>query len=130
MNIKVNRVSLITALEKELAKRAEAIAKQDKFDDEYEKASKKRNDDIVKAIQSGKAKVKYDDLRYWGNGNEVNATLVLPAGIPKLPDRQYATPCYPRNQYDELKAAISLLKLSDETNVSASTYKHVAQYLA
>lgn len=129
MNVKVSRTALIAKLNSAIAIREAEKEAQKKRDAEYEKARKKREDDILKAVKSGKAKVTDVHFGLYNSMNRATVTFELPEELSKPIEREWVS-AHPSNQLDELRSAVALLELSDETTVSASAYKNVAQYIA
>lgn len=128
MNVKVNRVALIEKLEKAAAVRSAELAEQEKHDAEYDKAKQKHQEDVAKAVKSGKAKITNVSVN-WRNNSIATVEVELPPNLAKEVERKYVVK-HNRHELDEILSAVALLKLSDETCVSASSYKNVAQYLA
>jgi len=129
MNVKVSRTALIAKLNSAIAIREAEKEAQKKRDELYEKARKKREDDIIKAIKSGKAKVTDVAFGLYNSRDRATVIFELPAELCKPVEREWVS-AHPSHQLDELCSAVALLELSDETTVSASAYKNIAQYIA
>ena len=127
MNIKVSRTGLIAALKKALKTRETAVAQQEKAQEEHQKALKDYEDKVLAYVISGKAANPRVRVHHDG---EATVIVSLPAALKKKPQMKDMDRFYPSAEIMEIKSAIALLELSDEDKVSASTYKHVSQYLA
>jgi len=131
---------LISHLEKALAEREERFKNQDKAQDKYEKEVEKYNLAVLKLLKAGKGSVEeasrntyYERTRGKGSKSMIafSATVLLPIGSlpdePESPDR-YCEHTF-RHEKQEIQQAIRVLKLTEDTFVSASTYASVAKYL-
>lgn len=138
LSVKVKVSSLIKALETALAEREKRYATQEKEQEKYEKAMETYNLAVLKLIKSGKAEITEATKNHWVERHEkkkgksaFSVSVLLPtASLPVEPERvnDYAEHCYKREK-DEISQAIRVLKMSEQTEVSASTYKSVAEYL-
>lgn len=139
VKVKVKVSVLISHLEKALAEREERYKNQDKAQDKYEKEVEKYNLAVLKLLKAGKGSVEEASRNTYyertkGKGKTMiafNATVLLPIGSlpdePECPDR-YNEHSF-RHEKQEIQQAIRVLKLTDDTYVSASTYASVAKYL-
>jgi len=137
VKVKVKVSTLITHLEKALAEREARFKNQEKERAKYEKELEKYNLAVTKLIKSGKGIVdEVNKMTYYGQRKrkgmaQFGATIFVKIG--SLPDEPEAPTTYADYQYnrerDEIQQAIRVLKLTDDTLVSASTYASVAKYL-
>ena len=138
ISIKVKVSSLITALETALADREKRYATQEKEQEKYEKAMETYNLAVLKLIKSGKAEITEATKNTWADRHEkkkgksaFSVSILLPtASLPVEPTsvHDYHEHEYKRDS-ENISQAIRVLKMSEQTEVSASTYKGVAEYL-
>lgn len=138
ISIKVKVSSLITALEKSLAERKKRYETQEQEEAKFEKATEAYNLSVLKLIKAGKGNIEEASRNHWHDRNSKNkgkvafsVIVMLPAGaLPNEPERpeSYSEREYKRDS-EAISQAIRVLKMSEQTEVSASTYKGVAEYL-
>ena len=138
LSVKVKVSSLIKALETALAEREKRYATQEKEQEKYEKAMETYNLAVLKLIKSGKAEITEASKNHWADRHEkkkgksaFSVSVLLPtASLPVMPEavNDYSEHCYKREK-DEISQEIRVLKMTEQTEVSASTYKSVAEYL-
>ena len=138
ISIKVKVSSLITALEKSLAERKKRYETQEQEEAKFEKATEAYNLSVLKLIKAGKGSIEEASRNTWHDRNNKNkgkvafsVIVMLPAGaLPNEPERpeSYSEREYKRDS-EAISQAIRVLKMSEQTEVSASTYKGVAEYL-
>jgi len=130
INVKVSVSKIITALEKSLAAREKSIIDHNKAGKEYEKAQKEFKDYLTELFRSGKGKViavgnayRYSEVEKW------EFTVEFPSSVkpPKSPESFLEWQV--KQEIDEIKNAIAILKMTDEEIVSTNTYSGVAQYI-
>jgi len=138
ISIKVKVSSLISALEKSLAERKKRYETQEQEEAKFEKATEAYNLSVLKLIKAGKGNIEEASRNHWHDRNNKNkgkvafsVVVMLPAGaLPNEPERpeSYSEREYKRDS-EAISQAIRVLKMSEQTEVSASTYKGVAEYL-
>lgn len=134
VKVKVKVSTLISHLEKALAERVARHKNQPKEHEKYEKALEDYKSSVLKLIKSGKGVVTdiSQDTYFRQKGkSSFEVTFVLPTSLlPTEPEQPDETPEYRhKEECDEIRQAIRVLKLTDEQYVSASTYASVAKYL-
>jgi len=138
LSVKVKVSSLISALEKALADREKRFVEREKEQEKFEKAQEAYNLAVLKLIKSGKAEITEASKNHWADRHDkkkgktaFNVSVLLPKS--SLPVEPESPDGYPEHQYkrekDEITQAIRVLKMTEQTEVSASTYKSVAEYL-
>lgn len=130
LSVKVSTAKLIKALESALAKREKEAADYKKARAEYEKEHKEFVKSLASLIGTNKVTLKDTSFREKGwktDLPEVEFTFTLNSSVkvPKEPDRFYGND----RECDEIRNAISILKMTDDEYVGTNTYKGVAQYL-
>jgi hypothetical protein len=130
MNVKVSTAKLIKALEVALAKREKEVADYKKAREAYEKEHEAFEKSLVKLVGTSKLTFKSSRVQdSWRDEmREVTLTFNLSPSV-KLPESPEHIGHYHANQIEEIKNAISILKMTDDEFVGTSTYKGVAQYL-
>ena len=131
LSVKVSTAKLIKALEAALAKREKELSDYEKAHDKYEKERK----EFIKNLPSliGTKSVTLKDTNFNERGwrselPEVAFTFTLNPSI-KVPKAPEGVSYHVRNECDEIRNAIAILKMPDDEVVSTNTYKGVAQYL-
>ena len=140
ITVKVQRVTLIKALEEALQKKRNVTAEYDKAVKAYRVEREKADKEIFAKLKAGK--IKSDDLSVqvrdrWRdyNSNEpekktVNITFTCLASQVSYPEEPRCADSYAtKNAIEEIENAIRILKLSNDELISTSSYKSVAQYL-
>jgi hypothetical protein len=130
MNVKVSTSKLITALEGALAKRQKEVADYKKAREAYEKEHLAFEKSLVKLV--GTNKLTFMSSRIQDSWRDEPKELTLTFNISsslKLPQAPDHVGHMHNNQIEEIKNAISILKMTDDEYVGTSTYKGVAQYL-
>lgn len=130
MNVKVSTTKLITALEGALSKREKEVADYKKAREAYEKEHTAFEKSLLKLVGTNKLTLKSSKVHdNWRDElKEVTLTFNLSASV-KLPEAPESIGHYHAHQIEEIKNAISILKMTDDEFVGTSTYKGVAQYL-
>lgn len=132
MNVKISTAKLISALDKALQQRVDQQAKYEAERAKYEKEHEAFVKSLVELVGTKKLSLKNTIVReVWRRDGdyEVEFTFDMPKmslpQAPEMPDSYFQM----KHAQDELRNAISILKMTDDEYVSASTYKGVAQYL-
>lgn len=137
VKVKVKVSVLIAHLEKALAEREARFKNQAKEQEKYEKAVEAYNLAVLKLIKAGKGKLSdachnsYYDRANKKNEVQFSVTVLFPKSLlPKEPERPdtYHEHTF-RCESEEIKQAIRVLNLTEDSLVSASTYNSVAKYL-
>lgn len=133
LSVKVSTAKLIKALEAALTKREKEANDYKKARADYEKEHKEFVKNLTSLIGTNKVTLKDTSFREKGwktDLPEVEFTFTINGSVkvPKEPERN-ASHYANERECDEIRNAISLLKMTDDEYVGTSTYKGVAQYL-
>ena len=138
LSVKVKVSSLIKALEQAKVEREKRFHTQELEEAKFEKATEAYNLSVLKLIKAGKGNIEEASRNHWHDRNNKNkgkvafsVVVMLPAGaLPNEPERpeSYSEREYKRDM-ENISQAIRVLKMSEQTEVNASTYKSVAEYL-
>jgi len=128
--VKVSRVKLLEKLKQTLLKATNDALAYKIACENIDKLEEKQNANVIKHLSKADVSIRNTTSRYERERNivEFSITAVFPSSMfPKVeyPDRGDS---YFVNT-DELANIIKLLELSDEENVSTSTYGNVARFL-
>lgn len=128
--VKVSRVKLLEKLKQTHLKATNDALAYKIACENIDKLEEKQNANVIKHLSKADVSVRNSTSRYERERNivEFTITAAFPSSMfPKVeyPDR---TDTYFVNT-DELANIIKLLELSDEENVSTSTYGNVARFL-
>ena len=134
ITVKLPTHKVITALETKLAKVKEDYANQEANETEYNKAyaiwQKTITDYATKNIK--------DAVNFRANYRSWNSTLnidydinVTEDKLPKSPDREFETISHHsyKDIVEDITNALSILRMTEEPVVNASTMKQIAKYL-
>lgn len=129
INVKIPTIKVIESLSASLAKREEEIKNYPKLLAEYQTAHAAWQKDMVKLIDISKPTE--IDIRTWRNNSSIMLTFKVDES--KLTEAPTA-PDSPDNwkfkeETEELRNAIRILKMTEEEHVSTSTYNSVAKFL-
>ena len=132
INVKVSVSKIIAALETSMNSRVKQLADHDKATKEYKKADKEFMDSVADLFRAGKGKVvnvSTGSYRYNDTPNKYEITVEFPTSVkpPVAPDSIYDWQI--KQEIEEIKNALSILKMTDEEIVSTNTYSGVAQYI-
>ena len=137
INVKVPTAKVIKGLQSALDNRKKQLADSDKGQKDYDKAREDFIKSVTESVLSGKAKVLETEVtsRYYTNNEpRVLVTCSMPKGLkePQSDDFGLITGWAKQNiesEISELENAIRILKMTEATEVSTSTYSGVAKYL-
>ena len=136
INVKVPTVKVIKGLQSALDNRKKQLADSDKGQKDYDKAREDFIKSVTESVLSGKVKVLETEVSRYYNKNEprVILTCSVPKGLkePQSDDFGIITGWAKQNvesEISELENAIRILKMTEATEVSTSTYSGVAKYL-
>lgn len=134
ITVKVATPKVIKALEARLAELEKNYASQEANETKYQKAQEKWRKEIGKwAIANfAKAENLRTNYRQWNKTLNVDFDItVSEAEFPAEPERDFET--IHQHTYREMKEditnALTILKMTDEETVNASTMKQIAKYL-
>jgi hypothetical protein len=134
ISVKVATPKVIKALETKLATIKKEYAEQGANEAKYEKAQKAYQKELSEYAVANikKAENFRTNYRSWNNTLNIDFDLtVAEKDLPKSPERDYTT--MHQHTYNELVEditnALSILKMTDEETVNASTMKQIARYL-
>jgi hypothetical protein len=134
ITVKVATTKVIKALEARLATLEKDYSSQEANEAKYQKAREKWNKEIGEwAIKNfTKASNLRTNYRQWNNTLNVDFDIITKeGGFPKEPEKDYEQ--IHQHTYREMKEditnALTILKMTDEETVNASTMKQIAKYL-
>jgi hypothetical protein len=134
ITVKVATPKVIKALETRLAELEKNYASQEANEAKYEKSRKAWQKEIQDYAIANikKAENLRTNYRSWNNQLNIDFDLtVSEKDLPKEPQRDYET--IHQHTYREMKEditnALTILKMTDEETVNASTMKQIAKYL-
>jgi len=134
ITVKVATSKVIKALEARLATLEKDYASQEANETKYQKAREKWQKEIGKwAIDNfSKAENIRTNYRQWNNTLNVDFDIITKDSVfPKEPEKDYEQ--IHQHSYREMKEditnALTILKMTDEETVNASTMKQIAKYL-
>ena len=134
ITVKVATPKVIKALETRLATLEKDYASQAVNEAKYEKAKEAWRKEIGKwAIANfSKAENLRTNYRQWNNTLNVDFDIITKEGnFPAEPEKDFEV--IHQHQYREMKEditnALTILKMTDEETVNASTMKQIARYL-
>ena len=134
ITVKVATPKVIKALETKLATIKKEYAEQGANEAKYEKLREKYKKEVVDyAIANIKKAENFrTSYRSWNNSLNIDFDLtVSEKDMPKEPQRDFTT--MHQHTYNEIVEditnALTILKMTDEETVNASTMKQIAKYL-
>ena len=134
IQVKIPTAKVIKALETKLAKVKADYAKQDENEAKYQKSREKWQKEIGKwAIDHfSKAENLRTNYRQWNNTLNVDFDIITKeTDFPTEPEKDFEI--IHQHTYREMKEditnALTILKMTDEETVNASTMKQIAKYL-
>jgi hypothetical protein len=134
ITVKVATPKVIKALETRLETLEKDYASQEANEAKYEKARKAYQKELIDYAVANikKAENFRTSYRSWNNSLNIDFDLtVSEKDLPKEPTRDYET--IGQHTYREMKEditnALTILKMTDEETVNASTMKQIARYL-
>ena len=134
ITVKVATPKVIKALETKLATIKKDYAEQGANEAKYQKAREKWNKEIGDwAIKNfSKAQNLRTSYRSWNNTLNVDFDIITKeSAFPVEPEKDYEvihTHVY-REMKEDITNALTILKMTDEETVNASTMKQIAKYL-
>jgi hypothetical protein len=131
ISVKIPTSKLISALE---ARLAEYVSIRDNFDalkEKHDKSMSKWREEVVKLVSPKAVKEVGVSTSYRNPGHhEVVVSYLIPEGdVSKQPEAPKAFSYVERDAITEIENAIRILRMTDQEEVSTSTYNAVAQYL-
>ena len=133
ITVKVATPKVIAALEAKLAKIKSDYTNQEQFESEFQTELKAWNKSVLDY-----AITKFDsamnirtNYRQWNNSLNIDFDVKTDTTFPPQPERKFEQ----INQYaykemvEEIENALSILRMTDEETVNASTMKSIAKYL-
>ena len=134
INVKIATPKIIKALETALAKLEKDYSSQEAQEAKYQKAVEAWKKEIGKwAIANfSKAENLRTNYRSWNNTLNVDFDIITKEGsFPTEPEKDFEV--IHQHTYREMKEditnALTILKMTDEETVNASTMKQIAKYL-
>ena len=134
INVKIATVKVIKALETRLAELEKNYAEQGKNEAKHTKAYEAWKKEVGKwAIANfSKAENLRTNYRNWNNTLNVDFDIITKEGsFPAEPEKDFEvihTHSY-REMKEDISNALTILKMTDEETVNASTMKQIAKYL-
>lgn len=128
MNIKVNRLKLITALKVALQERVDLQIANDNIMQLNKSAQETYEKKVLELIYTGKLELNYINTQNWRQEPSIEVSFKMPKNFrlkPVVIDTEFV------RSYEivELENAIKLLEMSDVETVNAGTYKTVVGYI-
>jgi len=134
ITVKLPTHKVITALETKLAKVEEDYANQEANEAEYDKAyaiwQKELTDFAIDNVK--KATNFRTNYREWNSTLNIDYDVIVDAiNLPVCPERKHNTMSHHsyKDIVEDITNALSILRMTDETTVNASTMKQIAKYL-
>jgi F0F1-type ATP synthase membrane subunit b/b' len=134
ITVKVATTKVIKALEGRLAEIEKSYASQEANEAKFQKAKEKWQKEVGEwAVKNfSKAENIRTNYRSWNNSLNVDFDIVTKdSEFPKEPEKDFET--IHSHAYKEMKEdisnALTILKMTDEETVNASTMKQIAKYL-
>jgi DNA repair exonuclease SbcCD ATPase subunit len=134
ITVKVATPKVIKALESRLAELEKSYTSQEANEAKFQKAKEKWQKEIGKwAMENfSKAENIRTNYRSWNNSLNVDFDIITKdSAFPKEPEKDFET--IHQHSYKEMKEditnALTILKMTDEETVNASTMKQIAKYL-
>jgi DNA repair exonuclease SbcCD ATPase subunit len=134
IQVKIATTKVIKALETKLAQLEKDYATQGENEAKHAKAIEKWRKEVGKwAIENfSKAENLRTNYRSWNNTLNVDFDIITKEGnFPTEPEKDFEV--IHQHQYREMKEditnALTILKMTDEETVNASTMKQIAKYL-
>jgi chaperonin cofactor prefoldin len=133
INVKVSVSKIITALEKSLEDRKKKLSDYEKADKQFQKDHKEFMDSIGELFRSGTGKViATSGAGHWRNNDDntkYEIFVQMPASVKSPVSPESISTWQVQAEIEEIRNAISILKMTDEETVSTNTYSGVAQYI-
>jgi hypothetical protein len=128
MNIKVNRLKLIQALEDALQERKDLQIANDNIKQLNESAIEAYEKKLLEFVYTQKLVLHSIQTRVWCTEPLIEATFKVPRNMIKYP-KMIDTVWVHAHELKEIENAITLLRMSDAEQVNASSYKSVVGYI-
>ena len=132
INVKVSVSKIITALEKSLEDRKKKLSDYEKADKQFQKDHKEFINSLGELFRSGTGKfVSASSQAHWRNSDNAMYEIVvqMPASVKAPVSPESISTWQVQAEIEEIRNAISILKMTDEETVSTNTYSGVAQYI-
>jgi hypothetical protein len=134
ITVKLPTHKVITALETKLAKVKEDYANQETNEAEYNKAYAIWQKELTAfAINNVKNATNFrTNYREWNSTLNIDYDVIVDAiDLPVCPERNHNTMSHHsyKDIVEDITNALSILRMTDETTVNASTMKQIAKYL-
>lgn len=134
ITVKLPTHKVITALETKLAKVEEDYANQEANEAEYDKAYAIWQKELTAfAINNVKNATNFrTNYREWNSTLNIDYDVIVDAiDLPVCPERKHNTMSHHsyKDIVEDITNALSILRMTDETTVNASTMKQIAKYL-
>lgn len=134
INVKVSVSKIITALEASLEARKKKLSDYEKADKQFQKDHKEFMDSIGELFRSGTGKViAVSGQGHWRHNSADNTkyeiVVQMPASVKAPVSPESIATWQVNSEIEEIKNAITILKMTDEETVSTNTYSGVAQYI-
>jgi len=134
ITVKLPTHKVITALETKLAKVEEDYANQEVNEAEYNKAYAIWQKELTAfAINNVKNATNFrTNYREWNSTLNIDYDVIVDViDLPVCPERKHNTMSHHsyKDIVEDITNALSILRMTDETTVNASTMKQIAKYL-
>ena len=131
ISVKIPTTKLISALETKLA---EYISMRDNYDSlkaKHDKAMEAWKKEVAKLVTpSNLGNIMVNDRHWRTNEYEIHMIYnIKSSSVPKQPEAPKAFSYVEREAVEQIENAIRILRMTEQEEVSTSTYNAVAQYL-
>jgi hypothetical protein len=132
ISVKIPTAKLIASLEAKLSEYASMRDNYDSLKAEHDKAMVEWRAEVSKLVSPQNLKEVGVSGASWRNPGyqEISVSYLIPEGdIPKQPEAPKAFSYIEREAMDNIGNALRILRMTEQEEVSTSTYNAVAQYL-
>ncbi len=131
ISVKIPTTKLISALETKLAEYNSMRNNYDSLKAKHEKAMEAWKKEVAKLVTpSNLDSIIINDRYYRTNEHQISMVYNIKAsGVPKQPEAPKAFSYIEREAVENIENALRILRMTEQEEVSTSTYNAVAQYL-
>jgi hypothetical protein len=132
ISVKIPTAKLISALEAKLKEYEDMRDNYDSLKAKHDKEMTKWRAEVSKLVSPKNMKEVGVSTTSWRNPgyHEVTISYLVPDGnVPEQPEAPKAFSYVEREGIDNIKNALNILRMTEQEEVSTSTYNAVAQYL-
>jgi ribosomal protein L11 methylase PrmA len=131
ISVKIPTTKLISALEAKLKEYQDMKDNYDSLKAKHEKAMEAWKKEVAKLVApSSLGSIVVNDRHWRTNEHEIHMIYnIKSSDIPKQPEAPKMFSYIEREAVDQIENALRILRMTDQEEVSTSTYNAVAQYL-